>query len=244
MIAALILATVLVADSTCGASGSPDSYVLTPNIERGEVELEYRMGAQNQAGAGSLEGSSLALGYAPTSWWGTEVYAKFRRRCGASVQYDAVEWENRIRFTKPGRHALDVGAAIEFELPADRSEGVELAIGPLLQSTLGRWQLNANVLFAGSIDATAASPTQLGYQWQARYRWKRAISLGAQAFGDVGTWDHWSATSAQSHLLGPALFGNIVFGDDGGLDYDAAMLWGLTAGSPDTRFRLQLEFEF
>ena len=161
------------------------------------------------------------------------------------MKYDAVEWENRIRFTKPGRHALDVGAAIEVELPADRSEGVELAIGPLLQSSLGRWQLNANILFAGSIDAASAEATQLGYQWQARYRWKRALSVGAQAFGNVGTWDDWSATSAQSHLLGPALFGSIALGDGvEALDYDAAMLFGLTAGSPDTRFRMQLEFEF
>lgn len=244
MIAALALAAILAADSACSATGAPDSYVLTPNIERGEVELEYRMGAQNQSGVGSLEGASIALGYGATSWWASEVYAKFRRPCGASVRYDAAEWENRVRFTTPGAHWFDVGAVMELEFPSARSEGVELAIGPLLQGTLGRWQLNANILFAGSIDAATPTTTQLGYQWQAKYRWVRAISLGAQAFGDVGAWDHWSATSAQSHLVGPALFGHLGAWGSEGLDYDAAMLWGLTAGSPETRFRLQLEYAF
>jgi hypothetical protein len=244
VIALLAAAAIALAPAPCEASGDPDQYILVPGVEQGEVEVELRMGAQNQPGVGTLEATSIALGYGVNSWWFTEGYAKFQRPCGGSVIYDAFEWENRFQLLEPGAHWLDLGVVAEFEAPADRSEGYEILIGPLTQKSFGPWQLNMNVLFEGRIDAASGGATELGYQWQLKYRWKPKLEFGVQALGDVGPWNAWEPASEQPHLLGPAIFGRLPLGSRERLHYDMALLFGLTSASPDARFRLQVEFEF
>lgn len=239
-----VLGALAAVSAPCEVSGSPDQYVLVPAVEEGEYEIEYRMGAQNQPGEGTLQAGSVAFGYGLTSWWFTEGYAKFQRPCGGAVRYDAFEWENRFQLLEPGAHWLDLGVVAELEVPADKSEGYELAVGPLTQKSFGAWQVNANVIFEGQIDAATASATELGYQWQVKYRWKPTLEFGAQGLGDVGPWNAWEPASEQPHVMGPAVFGRLRLGERERLHYDAALLFGLTSASPDVRFRMQIEYEF
>jgi hypothetical protein len=104
--------------------------------------------------------------------------------------------------------------------------------------------LNFNVLFQRNYHAEEANPMQLGYQWQAKYRYKPMFEFGAQGFGELGKWNHFAPRDEQSHRLGPAVFGKIALGGRKAIRYNAAYL--IDAG--DTRhnktLRAQLEYEF
>jgi hypothetical protein len=84
----------------------------------------------------------------------------------------------------------------------------------------------------------------MGYQLQAKTRVSEAVEVGAQAFGEMGEWNHWDATSAQHHRLGPAIFGKVKLGGREMIQYNAAVLFGATKASPDNAFRVQVEYEF
>jgi hypothetical protein len=225
------------------AVAGPADYVFVPAVEYGEREIDFKYGAAAKANESSLQAASLGLGYGATEWWFTEFYVIGERE-GARNRFDALEWENKFQLTETGKYPVDVGFIAEFELPHDRSEGNEFVFGPLFQTEFDRLQLNANLLFKNISRAVEGNGTYLGYQWQVKYRWQQAFEFGAQGFGDVGLWNHVAPTDAQSHRLGPAAFGKYILGGRQALVWNAALLFGLTPGSADRNFRMQVEYEF
>jgi hypothetical protein len=93
-------------------------------------------------------------------------------------------------------------------------------------------------------DSAASNGTELGYQWQIKYRRRPELELGAQGFGEVGDWKHWAPSDQQNHRWGPAAFGKLRLGGHQAIRYNAALLFGLTNGSTDRNLRLQVEYEF
>jgi hypothetical protein len=225
------------------AHAGPADYVYTPTVEKGEREIEFKAGTQDSDPRKSA--AMLGVGYGANDWWFTEVYVKVAKEGGDRVRYDAFEWENKFQLTATGRYPVDVGLITEIEVPREREEeGIELKLGPLFQTEFGKLQLNANVLFEDHVDAEESSQTEMGYQWQAKYRWKPVLEYGLQGFGEMGPWDDWAPSDEQSHKAGPAVFGKLAAGSQQAIKYNAAWLFGVSDGAPDNTFRMQIEYEF
>jgi hypothetical protein len=222
----------------------PSDYVFTPQVTRGEREIDFKMGTEKSDGTARDSAASLGYGYGVSERWFTEIYAKYKRGDGKATHYDAVEWENKFQLTETGRYPVDVGLILEIERPKEDEEGWEVEWGPLFQSQVGRTQLNANFLFERSYDSAEKSDTELLYQWQAKYLWISSLDFGLQGFGEVGKWNDWESASEQSHRMGPAIFGKQPLGGRKEIEYNAAWLFGFSDAAPDTNFRLQVEYEF
>jgi hypothetical protein len=230
---------------TAPALAGPAEYVFPVTVEKGEKEIEFKAGTRKLRDGTRESEAILGVGYGVTSWWFTELSAKWHKEPGAQRDFDAWEWENRFQLTETGKYPVDVGFLLEIERPKERSEGYELRWGPLFQADLSTLvAANLNLLIEKNVRADAAARAELGYQWQLRYRWKPELEIGAQGFGEVGPWDHWAKTSDQSHRWGPAVFGAIKMGERHELKWNAGLLFGLTDGSPRNQLRLQAEYEF
>jgi hypothetical protein len=238
-----ILAAYAAALATGIASAGPADYVFVPAVDYGEREIDFKYGAASKKDEPSQQAASLGFGYGASEWWFTEFYVKGERE-GANNRFDALEWENKFQLTETGKYPVDVGFIAEFELPHDRSEGNEFRYGPLFQTEVDRVQINVNPLLTNISRAVDGNGTYLGYQWQLKYRWQQSFEFGAQGFGDMGIWNHLAPTTEQSHRIGPAVFGRIVLGGGQAIAWNAGLLFGLTAGSPDCNFRMQAEYEF
>ena len=223
---------------------APNDYVLTPIVEQGEKEIDFKWGAENRKDMASGTATSLGFGLGVNSWWFTELYGKWKREPGQSNAFDALEWENRFQLTKTGKYPLDIGFLLEIERPKDRSEGYELTYGPLLQAEWGAIQGNLNLLWQKHVRASEPFETELHYQVQLKYRASEKFEWGAQGFGSLGRWDKWAPSSEQQHKLGPAVFGKIRTGAKQAIKYNAAILFGTNDASPRTTLRLQTEYEF
>jgi hypothetical protein len=224
------------------AHAGPDDYVATPGVEYGEREIELRFGTTTRSGEDRFSAASIAFGYGATPWWFTEVYAKFTR--ADATRFDAWEWENKFQLTEPGQYFVDLGMLVELERPRDRAEGYELRIGPLMQKDFGAIQANFNVLLERHYRSEEREATELGYQWQLKYRWRPAFEFGAQGFGDVGKWNDWEPAREQEHIVGPAIFGKFSLGGREVVKYNAALLFKASSAAPDRTLRAQLEYEF
>jgi len=225
------------------AHAGPDDYVALPTVEYGEREIELRIGtAGGEDGGPRASAASIAFGYGVTPWWATEIYGKWHR--DGSTSFDAIEWENRFQLTEPGQYFVDLGLLMEIERPRDRAEGYELRIGPLLQKDVGPVQTNFNVLLERHYRSSEPEVTELGYQWQVKYRWRETFEFGAQGFGDVGKWNDWASAHAQEHIAGPAIFGKFKLGGRQAIKYDAAVLFKLSDAAPRQTLRAQIEYEF
>ena len=225
------------------AHAGPADYVFLPSVSYGEREIDFKYGAAGKENEPSQRAASLGLGYGATEWWFTDFYVKGERE-GASNGFDAIEWENKFQLTETGKYPIDVGFIMEFELPHDRSEGNEFRFGPLFQTDFDLVQINFNPLLTNVSRSVDGNGTYFGYQWQVKYRWQQALEFGVQGFGDMGHVSHLASTSEQSHRMGPALFGKYNLGGRQAIVWNAALLFGVTAASPDVNFRMQAEFEF
>ena len=232
--------------AAASAHAGPADYVYTPTVEYGERELDFKMGSagDDDAGGKATTAGSIGFGLGAAKRWFTELYVKFEKESGEKLRYEAIEWENKLQLTESGQLPVDIGFLLELERPRDRDEGYEAKWGPLLQHDWGRFQLNGNLLFERSFRSDGPEPTEMGYQLQAKYRWRREFEYGVQVFGEFGEWDDWEPRHEQLHRIGPAVFGRVATGAHHTLKYNAAVLVGLTAATPDLTFRIQTEYEF
>jgi hypothetical protein len=231
------------------AAAGPADYVHTPTVEQGEREFEFRYGSSGLGADEQDQAAVLGLGYGVTDFWFTEAYVKAEDPDPGGWGVSAFEWENKFQLTETGKYPVEVGLLTEIEVPREGDEAREFKFGPLFQGDVGKLQLNANLLFESKFGGDgngedAGNDTEIGYEVQAKYRWRRAFEFGVQGFGDMGPWNDWEPASQQIHRFGPAIFGKIGLGGRQALKYNAAVLFGLTDASPNDTFRLQVEYEF
>lgn len=227
-------------------SAGPSDYVISPIVEEGEKEIDFKAGSRKLRDDRRESAYSIGFGWGATSWWFTELYAIWHKPPDEKHGFDAWEWENKFQLTETGKYPLDVGFLLEIERPKERSEGYELRWGPLLQTEFGggRLQANLNLLLVKHVRAEQPSNTELGYQWQIKYRWKPSFEVGLQGFGEVGPWRDWAPASEQSHIVGPALFGRVRVGDHQHVKYNIGLLFAANQAAPRKTLRLQAEYEF
>ncbi len=230
------------------ALAGPSDYVYVPSVEYGEREIDFKYGTRKLGEEGLREtAASLGFGYGVNQWWFTEAYVKYQKTPGEGTKYDAFEWENKFQLTEHNQYFVDVGLITEIEIPREhREEGYEFKIGPLFQGDAGPIRWNANLLFERVFRGRSSGPhvTEMGYQLQAKYALSPTFEVGAQAFGEMGKWDHWEPSSEQSHRAGPAVFGKVKLGGREAIRYNAAWLHGVSHAAPRDTFRVQAEYEF
>ena len=243
----ILLSAIFAAFTAFGASqaiAGPADYVYVPSVDYGEKEIDFKVGSKKDVDGERASAASLGFGYGVTQYWFTELYVKYNREGGNGTRLDAIEWENKFQLTEPGKYPVDLGFITEIERPRDHSEGYEFKFGPLLQKEFGKIQVNANLLFERHYRAASPSDMEMGYQLQAKYRWKPELELGVQALGEMGKWDDWAPRSEQSHRFGPAIFGKLALGTKQAIKYNAALLFDTNRTTRINTFRAQVEYEF
>ena len=227
----------------------PNDYIQSPNVGYGEREIELKSGTWKLRGDDPVRQSAAALsfGYGATPWWFTEVYVNYLKDSPDRFKYDAFEFENVFQLTEPNQYFVDVGLFTEIEVPREHAiEGYEWKLGPLLQWDTGAVRWNANVFLKRRFRGRPEEPrhTELAYQLQAKVPVRHGLDVGAQAFGEVGPWNHWEPKDEQLHRIGPAIFGKVKLEGRQSIKWNAAYLIPLTDATPKNSFRFQVEYEF
>ena len=229
--------------ATAGAA----STIYSPIVDYREWELELKGGVQDWNTADGERAAKLALGYGLAPRWGVEVEAEYSQTPGNAARVEEFEFENIIQLTEHGEHWLDAGVFAELEHNRLEHKNV-LVLGPMFQHETAHTQTNMNVYWQRRLsvlpqdaDGVSGGRNELTYQLQWKYNLRPRLQPGVQAFGSLGDPAHLHSDELR---VGPALFGAVSLGNAKGLRYNAAVLAGLTRGTPDTTIRFQLEYEF
>lgn len=221
----------------------PGYYLVTAYENEGQASIDYRYWTVKLPSQPVVTWPEIGIGYGVTKRWYTEFYLSFEGGPGVATRLDTVHWQNDYLLTQ-GQYPFDLAVHTNLIGNRDRADGVDLEFGPALQTDMGRTQLNANVFFVRNFGADTPSPTQMRYQWQAKYRWKPWLQFGLQGFGELGPWDHWARHARQSHRAGPMLAGSWDVGAGQGVKYEAAWLSGSIYGRHGSMFSMRLQYLF
>jgi len=244
---ALALATLAAAAWTSGPAQAVDAstYLIEPIVTAGERELDARMGVGSRGrDTASERDAGVGLGMGLTQRWFSEIAVQYRQ-ASTGTGWDALDWENVVQLAEQGEWLVDTGILLEIEVPRDRAEGDSLRAGVLLQKDFGYWQVNFNTVATRHFNSSEFRLEQWRYQFQAKYRLRRPLEFGVQAFGSLSAHDRlWAPYERQTHRIGPVILGRFPLSGERSIGYNAAFLLGTTGRSPDRTFRCQLEYEF
>lgn len=218
-------------------------YLVTTYPVEGEKSLDFKYWNAKPTGAPPRSSPELGFGYTVNSRWYTELSAVWFQLSPGPQRFAAWEWQNDFMLTQ-GQYDVDVALHTNVTRNDDTARGVGFEIGPVMQTEIGRTQLNLNLLLQRDYRVATHEDVELAYQWQIRQRWMRGFQFGLQGFGEVGKWNDWLARDKQSHRLGPAVFGTLDVGPKQEVRYDAAYLIGKNSARNARSLTLRLQYVF
>ena len=220
--------------------------IYSPSVVQGETEVELRSfySSDNSPALDGEQVYRLAVGHAFTDYWASEVYAVAGADPGQSVGAQGVEWENRFQLTPQGRYWLDSGLMTELSLPTQSGTPSEFALIPLFEKQVGRILTTVNPFLEWQFGSNAGSGATFGYRGRIEYLLHPSFSPAVEFHGEPGVIGRFESMADQRHQVGPAFYGTERFSGRRAFLYSAAVLFGLTRGSPDTTLTMRLEYEF
>ena len=224
-------------------TAGPGYYLVTAYDNYGVSTIDTRYWTVKFPNRSEIVWPEVGFGYGVTTRWYTELYATYIGTTQSALKLETWNWQNDFLLTQ-GEFPFDLALHANFTRYAELDEGHAIEFGPVLQTDVGRTQLNLNVFVARDYAAAGPEPTELKYQWQIRYRWVPLFNVGLQGFGELGQWNHWAPHDQQSHRAGPAFFGTLPTGDRQSLQYQAAYLFGTIYGQPGRMFSMRVQYAF
>ncbi len=233
----------LLSAATTTAHADPGYYVVTAYDNEGQRTLDVRYWTVNPKDSPATRWPEIGLGYGVNSRWYTELYASFIGQLDTATTLSTVNWQNEILLTQ-GQWPIDVALHLVIAKYSGSSNAYSIEYGPVLQTDIGRTQLNFNVFFDHDYGEGSDGITEMKYQWQVKHRWLPRLQFGLQGFGELGNWERWDPRERQSHRAGPAIFGQVPLGGGTALLCQAAVLLGSTYGQNGTMFSLRAQLAF
>ena len=235
------------------AHAEPGYYLIPTYENAGEKTIDFKLWSVKIPSDPRATAPHIGFGYGVTREWYTELALGYLHTPETGTQQSDLNWQNDYLLTR-GQYPFDLAIHTNITKyrtldPERRAEyfgeyrGVNLEIGPVMQTDIGRMQLNANLLFDRTYRAETPSRTQMKYQWQAKYRFFQQLHVGLQGFGELGDWDHWAPRSQQSHRAGPVIAGVMPLGQQA-LKYEASFLSGSIIAEHAKTFSMRVQYVF
>lgn len=216
------------------ADGSVIDKVYHPYVDAMEKELEFRSLVQNLPAANPLpvQIHQLSLGSA----WGQSLFGE-AKLVGSETQLggfelSAFEFELKWQLTEQGEYSADWGLVFEIEHGVEQKLD-ELAVGLLIEKEFGRWSTTANLFAIQEWGDSINSEFETAFGLQTRYRHSRIFEPALEVYLGQDTVG-----------IGPVLIGAANVGVRKSLSWEIGVIAGLSNKSPNSTYRLLLEYEF
>lgn len=236
---AALAAALLALAAAPARAADPGYYVVTVYDDPGVWTADFRYWTVKRPDRPARIWPEVGLGVNVGGRWYTELLASWIGSSQRATRLSSWNWQNDFLLTQ-GQYPVDLALHTLFVRTEDDDPNT-LEFGPVLQTDVGRTQVNLNAFFERSFGS--ATPTQLKYQWQLRHRWRPWLHLGALGFGELGPWDDWAPHGGQSHRGGPALFGALPIGRTT-LGWQAAYLRGRINARRGDMFTMRVKLDF
>lgn len=226
--------------SVAHAAPGLDAVVYGATVEAGKTEIETRYGRLTGGPADGEDAFVIEAAHGFSSHFYAAALATFEREPGHTRRLETLGLEGI--FTLGHIKALDLDAAfyVEAEHGIHGPDNLETKL--LMEHRKGPFDSRLNLIAERAF--TSGAPIEFSYAGSADYQVAEDISLGAEAFGNLGS-SH-KITTRGEHFVGPAVKVDLDHAGPGELELRAGYLFALDRSLDATKgqFRFGLEYEF
>ena len=226
--------------SAAYAAPGLDEVVYGATVEPGKSEIEARYGRLTGGPADGEDAFVLEAAHGFSSRFYGAALAIFEREPASSRRLEALAVEGI--FTLGRIKGVGVDAAIYGEVEHNIHGPDNLETKLLLEKRQGPFDSRLNLIAERAL--TSGAPIELRYAASTDYEVADDISVGAEAFGDLGT-SH-KITTRSEHFVGPAVKVGLDHAGPGELELRAGYLFAIGRARDESKGQLRfgLEYEF
>jgi hypothetical protein len=198
-------------------------------VEKGEVELEYRgavhwgfpkaerEGAEEDEEEGALEeeeegeflrqSHDFEIQYGITERWMVSVGVSADEPLDEDFDLSSVEIELQYEIVERKGNGLGLAFQGGYGFATRGGEADEIEFGPIVELASGKALLTLNPLFASQVgEHRETDGLGFEYGWRAQYNFAKKWAMGAEMFGEIEDLSNAGSFNDQQHSLGPTLF--------------------------------------
>ena len=236
------------------------------NIEKGEVELEYRGAVHwgfpkaereeaEEGGEGALDteeaeaplrqSHDFEAEWGVTNWWLLAITLGTEQPLGEDFNLTSVELETQVELKERKGNGIGLAFQAGYGIATIGGEADEIEFGPIVELASGKALLTLNPLFTSQVgEDRETDGLGFEYGWRAQYNFAKKWAVGAEMFGEIEDLSHAGSFNDQQHSLGPTLFympGGDDDDDNGNGDDDDKNKVG---GPPEMEISLNVGVQF
>ena len=193
-------------------------------VEKGEVELEYRGAVHWGLPAGEeepplVQSHEFEAQYGLTNWWQFSFTLGSDQPDGEDFNLSAVEFESQYQFLKREGDGLALAIQGGYQKAinhGDHENADELGLGPIVELATGSLLITLNPLFTRQVgDNAVTDGLGFEYGWRAEYDFAKHWGVGVEMFGEIEDLANAGSFDDQNHSIGPTLFYHPGVDDEG-----------------------------
>jgi hypothetical protein len=243
---------------------SAQFYVRSPDVDKGETELEEH--GAIFAGPGEDErlrqSHEVEAKYGFSDRWEGIVEGFFDQEIGDSLEARQFELGGQYEIIEREGDGVGLGFRAIYEFALQDHSPDEIQFGPLAKWVMGRNSATINTFFVGQVgDEAEIDSLEFQLNWQLKRELTERLALGVEGFSEIEDLVHAGSFDDQQHRMGPVVYlelGNHE-GEKDTLDTGraeergprgpewtlaAGALFGLSEATSDVTFKFDIEAEF
>jgi len=245
---ALSCGFVFLALAVLSSAASAQFYVRSPEVDKGEAELEEHGALYSGPGEDERlrQSHEIEGKYGITERFEAILEGELEQPIGGDLQGEAMELGGQYEIIE--RHGDGLGFAFrtlyEFALPDNAPD--EILFGPLAKFVRGPDSATINTFFVGQVgDHVEIDSLELKVNWRLMHEFSESWALGVEGYTEIEDLAHAGSFDDQSHRLGPVVYYEFPQAE-GRPEWKATggVLFGVSDATSDFTYKFDLEVEF
>jgi hypothetical protein len=230
------------------APASAQFYVRSPEVSKGELEIEEHGAAYSGPGEDERlrQTHELEQKYGLTNRFEIIVEEVFEQPIGGDFEAEEIELGGQYEIIE--RHGDGLGLAFRalYEFALLGGEPDEILFGPLAKWVKGQDSFTINTFFVGQVGPhREIDSLELKVNWRLKRELNERWGLGVEGYSEIEDLAHAGSFDEQEHRLGPVAYYDFPHAE-GRPEWKAAggVLFGLSDAVSDFTYKFDIEVEF
>ncbi|HZP10170.1 hypothetical protein [Methyloceanibacter sp.] len=246
-----------------GTPASAQFYVRSPDVDKGETELEEHGAVFSGPGEDERlrQSHEVEAKYGFTDKWEGIVEGFFDQEIGGDLKAQQFELGGQYEIIEREEgDGVGLGFRAIYELGLQDHSPDEIQFGPLAKWVSGRNSAMINTFFVGQVgNNVEIDSLEFQLNWQVKREFTEHLAVGIEGFSEIEDLAHAGSFDEQLHRVGPVVYwelGEKESEEDArsperaerpeGVEWDlaAGALFGLSDATSDVTFKFDIEAEF